>query len=156
MEPYELLQEYSGGATELEKSLQDVQERQFDQRPIAGTWSIRQVVCHLADAEIVYAERMKRVLTEDNPTVFDWSPDASIRDNFCSHRNPYQEVELIAALRIHMRSILEPLDVEMWHRTAVHSSDGPMTLETLLENITHHIPHHIQFIEKKKSAMEST
>ena len=36
-----------------------------------------------------------------------------------------------------------------------HSEDGPITLRTLLERITNHIPHHVQFIEEKRRAMEA-
>ena len=42
--------------------MEDIPEDHSDTLPITGTWSVRQVVCHLADAEIVYADRMKRVL----------------------------------------------------------------------------------------------
>ena len=38
--------------------------------------SIRQVVCHVTDFEIVSADRVKRVLAEDNPTMFGGDPDA--------------------------------------------------------------------------------
>jgi len=46
--------------------------------------------------------------------------------------------------------------VEVWQRTAVHSHDGPMTLETLLKRIMQHIPHHIRTIEQTIAAMENT
>jgi hypothetical protein len=31
----------------------------------------------------------------------------------------------------------------------VHSEAGPLTLETLLERVTAHIPHHLSFIDEK-------
>jgi hypothetical protein len=35
----------------------------------------------------------------------------------------------------------------------VHSADGPVTLLTLLDRITRHIPHHIRTIEEKRAAL---
>jgi uncharacterized damage-inducible protein DinB len=153
MDYHELLSDYSQGADVLVKVLKGVTDTQLDEVPIPDTWCIRQVVCHLADGEIVYADRMKRVLVEDNPTVFEWSPDDSVRDEFCRHRDIDNEVAVIASVRCQMLSILEQQDVEVWQRTAVHSQDGPMTLETLLERIAGHIPHHCRFIEQKRAAM---
>jgi hypothetical protein len=34
-------------------------------RPIPRKWSTLEVVCHLADFEIVYADRIKRVIAEN-------------------------------------------------------------------------------------------
>lgn len=153
MDPYHLVQEYLGGPDVLEQALVGIPESRLDELPVEGTWSVRQVVCHLTDSEIVYAERIKRVMAEDNPTLFDWSPDLSAGTEFCRGRIPGTELALIRSLRQHIHGLLGNVDVEAWQRTAVHSTDGPMTLETLLERITEHIPHHVRFIEQKKAAM---
>ena len=34
----------------------------------ANGWSIRQIVAHIADSEMVGAQRMRQVIAEDNPT----------------------------------------------------------------------------------------
>lgn len=153
MDYQELLSNYSQGADVLSKALKGISNAQMDEVPIPETWSIRQVVCHLADAEIVYADRMKRVLIDDNPAVFEWSPDEFSQDDFCRHREIDNELTVIDSIRRQMISILQHQDVEIWQRTAVHSLDGPMTLETLLERIVEHVPHHCGFIEQKRAAL---
>ena len=155
MDYQELLNHYAQGTDVLAKALMDVSDAQLDELPIPKTWSIREVVCHLADAEIVYADRMKRILIEDNPTVFEWSPDDSVRDAFCEHRQIGNELTVIDSIRRQMMSILQHQDVEVWQRTAVHSLHGPMTLETLLERIVEHVPHHCRFIEQKRAALKN-
>jgi hypothetical protein len=108
----------------------------------------------LADGEIVYADRMKRVLAEDNPTLFDADPDV-FGPALWNPQRPWEtELNLIDAVRTHMLPILRSCDTDDFQRKGVHSTDGPMTLQTLLERITSHIPHHISFIEKKLRAME--
>ena len=154
MDYQELLSNYSQGADVLSKALKGIPNGQMDEIPIPETWSIRQVVCHLADAEIVYADRMKRVLIDDNPAVFEWSSDNSVQEDFCRHREIDNELTVIDSIRRQMMSILQHQDVEILQRTAVHNLDGPMTLETLLERIVEHIPHHCRFIEQKRAAFE--
>ena len=148
-----LIATYSRGPELLRDAVRRASESCWDAVPIAGKWSIRQVVCHLADSEIVYADRMKRVQAEDNPTLFDADPDAFVPALHCSVRPPEVELNVIEAVRAHMLPILRSCPVADFQRTGVHSTDGPMTLETLLERVTGHIPHHISFIEAKLGAL---
>src|SRR5262249_16192228 len=121
--------------------------------PIEGKWSVREVVCHLADSEIIYADRIKRVLAEDNPTFFEADPNRFRPTLFCSRRPLDKELDVVDAVRAHLLPILRSCHAEAFRRTGVHSLDGPMTLRTLVERVTGHIPHHIAFIEEKLQAM---
>ena len=150
-----LIEAYSCGSRLLRDAVSSTSESGWDATPIEGKWSIRQVVCHLADSEIVYADRMKRVLAEDNPTFFEADPDVFLPALHCSKRPWRTELTLIDAVRTHVLPILQSCDDEDFQRTGVHSLDGPMTLGTLLERITGHIPHHIAFIEEKLKAMRA-
>ena len=149
----ELLKQYEKGPDLLKTAVAGVREDQFDQAPVPGKWSIRQVVCHIADFEPVYADRMKRVLVEDNPTMFGGDPDVFAAGLHYDKRSVHEELELISVVRRQMAVILRNTDVEDFQRTGVHSEAGPLTLETLLERITRHIPHHLTFIEAKIAAM---
>ena len=151
----ELLQQYEQGAKWLRTVVDRASEDQLQRHPIAGKWSIQQVVCHLADFEPVYADRMKRVLVEDNPTMFGGDPDVFAAGLHYEHRDVQEELELIAVVRKQMARILRHTDVEDFQRTGVHTESGPLTLETLRERLTRHIPHHISFIEAKLSAMSA-
>ena len=149
----ELLKQYERGPDLLKATTEDVREDQFDQTPVPGKWSIRQVVCHIADFEPVYADRMKRVLVEDNPTMFGGDPDVFAAGLHYEKRSVHDELDLISIVRRQMAVILRNTDIEDFQRTGVHSEAGPLTLETLLERITRHIPHHVKFIEAKIAAM---
>jgi DinB superfamily len=148
-----LIETYSGGAKLLSDAIRSTANGDLDTRPIEGKWSVREVVCHLADSEIIYADRMKRVLAEDNPTFFEADPNLFGPALFCPRRPVDKELDVIKAIRAHMLPILQSCDADDFQRTGVHSLDGPMTLRTLLERITAHIPHHVAFIEDKRKAM---
>jgi len=151
----DLLKQYEKGPDLLKTAVAGVREDQFDQTPVPGKWSIRQVVCHIADFEPVYADRMKRVLVEDNPTMFGGDPDVFAAGLHYEKRCVHEELELISVVRRQMAVILRSTDIEDFQRTGVHSEAGPLTLETLLERITRHIPHHTTFIDAKIAAMRS-
>lgn len=150
----QLLQQYEQGADLLRTAVSNARNDQFGINPIPGKWSIRQVVCHLADFEPIYADRMKRVLVEENPTMFGGDPDVFAEGLHYENRNVYEELDLISVTRKQMARILRQTDVEDFQRTGVHSESGPLTLETLLERITQHIPHHVKFIQDKIAALQ--
>lgn len=148
-----LVEDYAGGAQLLRHVMQSTSHVDVDARPIEGKWSVREVICHLADSEIVYADRIKRVLAEDNPTFFEADPNRFRPALFCLRRPLDKELDVVDALRAHLLPILQSCDTDAFQRTGIHSLDGSMTLRTLLERITAHIPHHIAFIEEKLQAM---
>lgn len=149
----ELIEEYAAGAGLIAQAVAGMDAEQLDAVPIAGKWSTRQVVCHIADFEPVYTDRMKRVIAEDQPTFFGGDPDVFAARLAYEHRDIDQELALIAAARQQMVTILRRLTSDDFQRTGNHSEDGPLTLETLIRRITGHIPHHVQFIDEKRRAM---
>lgn len=149
----QLLKEYEQGADLLRAALNQVEEPELRLHPVPGKWSIQQVVCHLADFEPIYADRIKRVLVEDNPTLFGGDPDVFAAGLHYDQRSVPEELDLIVTVRKQIARILRHTDVEDFQRTGVHSESGPLTLETLLERITRHIPHHLKFVNDKIAAL---
>lgn len=148
-----LIARYLAGPAGLEEVISGVSDADADAVPIAGKWSIRQVVCHLSDSDIVYADRIRRILAEDNPTMADADPDRFVPALSCPVRNIREEVAVISHLRKATGRILTACHIEDFQRTGVHSKEGPMTLETIVERITGHIPHHLAFIRAKLDAL---
>ncbi|HWB12963.1 MAG TPA: DinB family protein [Pirellulales bacterium] len=149
----DLLDQYAAGPALARAAVNEIGREKLRLRPVAGRWSTLEVVCHLSDAEAVYAERMKRVLAEDEPPLRGFDPDVWNPRLACHDRDVDEELELIELVRSQMLRILRPLAREEFQRRGIHSEDGPMTLETLLRRITEHVPHHVRFIEEKKAAL---
>lgn len=122
-------------------------------RPVAGKMSTLEVVCHIADFEPIYADRMKRVLAEEQPRILSGDPDLFQKRLAYDQRDLAEELDLIEVVRKQMARILKTASDADAQRTGVHSVDGPLTLETLLKRIAGHIPHHIRFIAEKRAAL---
>lgn len=153
MQYTELIEEYVAGSQLIRQAVSGMTTDQLDSTPIAGKWSTRQVVCHIADFEPVYADRMKRVIAEIRPTFFGGDPDVFAARLAYDQRDLEEELQLIETVRQQMTRILKTLSPEDFQRTGNHSEDGSISLETLIRRITNHIPHHIRFIEEKRQAI---
>jgi hypothetical protein len=148
-----LIDNYLAGPQLLRKAVAGMSQEQLIARPIPGNWSTLEVICHLADFEIVYADRIKRVIAENEPTLFGGNPDLFTARLACQQRNAEEELLLVALVRQQVARILRTLNAEDFQRRGIHSESGPLTLETLVQRITGHIPHHVRFIEEKRKAL---
>jgi uncharacterized damage-inducible protein DinB len=153
MSPTSLIDAYLAGTHELRKAVQGLNEAQFHATPIPGTWSPLQVLCHLADSETLFAERMKRVLAEDRPPLPFADPALFMKALACDARNAEEELAIIEAVRRQMARILKAQPAEAWQRVGIHSREGERTLEQLLQKALDHLAHHIAFIREKRRAL---
>jgi uncharacterized damage-inducible protein DinB len=152
MHHQELIDAYLSGPELVQQAVQGMSEEQLNAKPVAGKWSTRQVVCHLADFEPIYADRMKRVIAEQCPTFFGGDPDTFAARLAYEQRSVAAELSFLSAIRQHVAAILAELKADDFQRIGNHIEAGRMTLEDLLRNIGNHVPHHVGFIgEKRKS-----
>lgn len=151
--PESLVADYLRGPALLRQALEGLSPADIDAAPIPGKWSTRQIICHLADFEPVYADRMKRVIAEEQPPLRAGDPDLFALRLAYDRRDIEEELQLIEAVRRHTGRILQQLAPSDFERTGVHSADGPITLQELLRRITGHIPHHASFIAEKRRAL---
>lgn len=148
-----LIDAYLAGPVQLREAIAGMTDEQLNAAPVPGKWSTRQVICHIADFEPVYADRMKRVIAEHEPTMFGGDPDVFAAHLAYDQRDVEVELAMIEYVRRHVASILQTLPAEAFERRGIHSEAGPLTLATLLQNVTRHIPHHLTFIREKRQAL---
>ena len=149
-----LIEQYLAGPGLLRRAVAGMTMDQLLARPIPGKWSTQEVVCHLADYEPIYADRMKRVIALPEPELLKGDPGLFAARLAYDQRDVEEELALIEITRKQMARILRGLKPEDFQRKGGHSRDGMLTLEELLKRITGHIPHHVRFIEEKKRALQ--
>lgn len=148
-----LLDDYLAGPEQLRLAVSGMSPDELRARPVPNKWSTLEVVCHLSDFEPIYADRMKRVLAEDQPPLRGGDPDL-FASRFCYHdRDVNEELDLIAITRRQLARILASASAADFERIGIHSEDGPLSLQQLLTRITKHIPHHIAFIQSKREKL---
>jgi uncharacterized damage-inducible protein DinB len=153
MQNTDLLTAYAAGPATLRAAVRDLTAEQLRARPISGQWSTLEVVCHLADAEALFAERMKRVLCENRPALLYSDPTNQPSVLVYHERDLDEELRLIELLRAQMTRILRTQPESAWQRVGVHSKEGERTLEQLLRKGVEHLQHHVAFIDAKRRVL---
>ena len=147
------LDEYASGPRLLRNTVARMTREPLVARPVPGKWSTLEVICHLADFEIVGADRIKRVIAENEPTMLGGDQNRFAARLAYHERDAEEELALIEQIRKQVSRILRTLKPEDFQRRGIHSEAGPMTLAALVERMTGHIQHHVRFIEEKRRAM---
>jgi uncharacterized damage-inducible protein DinB len=148
-----LIEQYLEGPKQLRQAVAGMSREQALTRPIVGKWSTLEVVCHLADFDPIYVDRMKRVIAEDKPTLTGADEQKFAAALCYQDRDLQEELTIIDLTRSQMARILRKLPESALQRVGTHSERGPMTLEKLLTTIIGHIPHHANFILEKRQAL---
>jgi hypothetical protein len=149
----QLIEEFGKGADLVKEAVTGMSREEVRKRPVAGKWSTLEVVCHLADFEIVGADRVKRVIAEDRPTLPDGDENAFAARLAYHEREIADELTVIAGIRAQVTRILQSLSEEDFARVGNHTAAGPLTLLQLVERMAKHVRHHVGFIEEKRKAM---
>lgn len=148
-----LIENYLQGIPILRQTVAGLNRDQVLARPVPGQWSTLEVVCHLADFEPIYADRIKRILAEEEPTLLGADENRFAIALAYQGRDLDEELTIIEHTRRQLARILRPLPDAVLGRTGTHNERGRVTLEQLLTSVTNHLVHHVKFIHQKREAM---
>jgi uncharacterized damage-inducible protein DinB len=148
-----LIDEYLAGPRALRKAVVGMSREQLVARPVPGKWSTLEVVAHLADFDPILADRLKRVIAEDNPPLIGADQNRFQAALAYHDRDLEEELAIIERTRSQMARILRTLPDSALRRVGQHDERGPLTLEQLLSGAAKHIAHHLQFVTEKRKAL---
>jgi uncharacterized damage-inducible protein DinB len=112
----------------------------------AGKWTVREVLVHLADAEIAFAFRIRQALAEKDHVIqpFDqtaWSQNYAAYDAAAA-------LNVFTAVRGWNVALLRSLPNEAFAKKVTHPERGAMTVRTIVETMGGHDLNHLQQMEQ--------
>jgi organic hydroperoxide reductase OsmC/OhrA/uncharacterized damage-inducible protein DinB len=148
-----LIDTFERCAIDVRDAVEGLTADELKARPMEGKWSTLEVVCHLADTDIYFTDRIERTIALDNPLLMGVD-ERPYPDKIGFQEQPIEEeLELMSILRRRTARILRRQPDEAWQRTAVHSGTGLLTLENLISKAIGHVHHHLPFIAEKRVAL---
>lgn len=148
-----LIERYASGGAILAYAVTGLTAEQESARPGPGTWSIAELAAHLLDSDLVFSDRMKRVIAEDEPTLQAFDENAWAAKLGYEAASVEEAVNLLAANRHWMTRTLRRLSDADFARAGLHSERGRMTLAEVLATATNHVDHHLRFLYAKRAKL---
>jgi hypothetical protein len=114
--------------------------------PVPGKWSAAEIVCHLADSEIVMGFRMRQTLAEEGPTIqpFDQDKWASKYPGVPAA----EALETFSALRKWNLRLIRAALPAAAARIMTHPERGTMTFQMVVETLAGHDLNHLAQLRK--------
>lgn len=122
-------------------------------RPAPGKWSIKEIVCHLADTEIANAWRYRKILAEENLPLTTWNQDAWANEMAYRRQDLALALAQFDLLRRRNLATVRLLPPSARGRIGVHPEHGPITVEQILQHLVHHDRNHLGQIERIRAAL---
>jgi hypothetical protein len=142
----ELLERFRRGAELVAAAATGAAGAELDYVPGPGKWSVRQILCHLADSEIVAADRFRRLIAEDHATLVAYDQDAWARNLDYGRRRIVQALSTFRQMRAGNHELLKSLPEEAFSRQGTHSVKGPTSLLDQLGIYARHAEQHAEQI----------
>lgn len=148
----ELLERFRRGPELLAALLTGAAGREFDFEPAPGKWTIRQIMAHMADSEMMGAMRLRLTIAEDNPALSVYDQDLwAVRLDY-AQRKPSDCMETFRRVRRENYDLLRAMPEDVFGRTCVHAEHGQLTLLDLLRIYTEHAEKHGEQIMNAREA----
>ncbi len=141
-EPVEII---SATAESLSQALAKTSDSQWRQRPRPDKWSLAEIVCHLADTEIVFAFRLRQTIAEEHHTCQPFDQDKWARAY--SSTDYKDALETFIALRRWNVRFIRALPEKALGKPFSHPERGEMTFSILVETMAGHDLNHLAQIE---------
>lgn len=128
---------------ELRQSVSILTEAQLTLRPDQASWSVAQIIHHLADSHIDVYIRCKLILTEERPLLKSYDQDQwAVLPG--SAAPPIQSsLALLGGVHDRWCTLLEGLKDEEWLRVAPHVGIGEISIEDFVVSYLKHGVDHL-------------
>lgn len=146
-----VIDRYALGPSILAYALHDLSEEQAKARPGPGSWSIAELTAHLADADLVISDRIKRVIAEDEPALLAFDESAWTSRLFANDAPLAESLAIFQVNRRWTERILRRCSQADFARSGRHDQAGRITLAELLVGSVNHLDHHLRYLYGKRA-----
>lgn len=139
----------------LKALVDDLPEEHIARPEQEGKWSIRQVLRHLADSELVWAYRLRMVLAEERPRLTGYDQDAWSERLGYADSDPFESLTEFTILRqSNLKLLAKASDADL-ERVGVHVERGDESVAQMVRLYAGHDLLHLRQIERIRATITS-
>jgi uncharacterized damage-inducible protein DinB len=136
--PFEVLEETTRRVFDISTKLSSAN---FEWRPAPGKWNAREILCHLADSEVVFAFRLRQTLAQPHHVIqpFDQEAWAGMYGGLPAR----SALHAFSAVREWNLALLGHVSPEGMSKPVNHPERGDMTFRVIVETMAGHDLDHL-------------
>ncbi len=125
-------------------------------RPAPNLWSALEYGCHIRDVFVLFNERLRMMLEQDDPTYQNWDQDATA----VSERYADQDPADVTAALLHGAQALADrfrrVKGAQWQRTGTRSDGAKFTVHSFAQYLIHDPVHHLHDVHHGYQTLASS
>ncbi len=123
----------------------------YDFKPAPTEWSIKEIVCHLADVDSIFYDRCQRMIDEDEPFLRGFNPDELALDKGYSRQIWDEAVQEWQQNRQRNMTFYRELSVLKWLKGAFHQERGHINVIDVALSLVNQSEVHLEQIRNNKN-----
>jgi uncharacterized damage-inducible protein DinB len=131
----------------LARKIAGVPRRVLTRSPAKGKWSIAQILAHLAETELAWGYRIRKILEENGVPLQGYDQDRWEAISNYQTIDPKDSLELFRSLRRRNLALLGSLSPSALRRFGRHSQFGKLTISGIAKLLAGHDINHTRQID---------
>jgi hypothetical protein len=116
----------------------------WDFRPDPNRFTLREAICHVADWNDIFRERIERTRDEDHPLLPNMDEEQLAVDKKYAEADPTEALRRFAETRRTLIETVKALDPADWDRIANRARIGDITMSDQIALIAAHDAYHLR------------
>ena len=139
---------------ELQSQLLGLGEEDLRRRLAPGEWSLKEIAAHLRDAEACFLERLRLIVSQDEPHLPDIDVDAYVLERDYQSLDLHEVLLGFSRLRQRSASLLWSLEPSDWEREGLHPYRGRLSIMQVARDMNEHDLGHLWQMRRLRRQIE--
>jgi len=144
-DPLQMPDAVRANAAEWDALLTDPRVRD---RPAADRWSALEYGCHVRDVFVLFNERLRLMLENDDPTYQNWDQDATAISERYDEQDPADVLPALHHAALALAERFADVTDDQWTRTGTRSDGAKFTVHTFAQYLIHDPIHHVHDVRQ--------
>lgn len=141
---------------QLVQALEGLSEEQLRWKAAPSSWSVTEVLAHLADHSIVVSFRIRDILADTKVQLPAFEQDAWVSGQHSNQGQAADSLELFRSLLQYNSLLLGRLSPAEWEKSGINFKGETVRITDIVRGFTAHVERHLAQIERVKRGAQAS
>ncbi|SET26008.1 DinB family protein [Paenibacillus sp. NFR01] len=146
------ISDYLNTHQQLVEATAGLTEEQLKWKAEPGSWSVTEVLAHLADHSIVVSFRIRDILAGTTAQLPAFNQDAWVSGQYANQGSAADSLALFRSLLNYNGLLLDRLSAEDWERSGINFKGETVRITDIVRSFIAHVQNHLNQIARIKQA----